>query len=65
MTYTNGEIVNIYIVCEISKNHNVSSYPKLVANGESFVIGNLILRIYVTIIYGQRITQFIYVSLLC
>ena len=29
MTYTNGEIGNIYIVCEISKNHNVTSYPTL------------------------------------
>ena len=33
--------------------------------GESFVIGNLVLRIYFTIIYGERITQFIYVTLLC
>ena len=29
VTYTHGEIVNIYVVCEISKNFNISSYPTL------------------------------------
>ena len=28
-TYNHGTIVNIYIVCEISKNYNISSYPTL------------------------------------
>ena len=30
-----------------------------------FVIGNLVLQIYFTIIDGQQITQFIYIVLLC
>ena len=29
ITYTHGKIVNIYIVYEISKNFNISSYPTL------------------------------------
>ena len=29
ITYTPGKIVNIYIVYEISKNFNFSSYPTL------------------------------------
>ena len=29
VTYNHGEIVNIYIVYEISKNYNISSYPTL------------------------------------
>ena len=29
VTYNHGTIVNIYIVCEISKNYNTSSYPTL------------------------------------
>ena len=29
LTYTHGKIVNIYIVYEISKNFNISSYPTL------------------------------------
>ena len=33
--------------------------------GESFVIGNLVSRIYFAISYGQRISQFIYVTLIC
>ena len=28
-TYYHGKIVNIYIVYEISKNYNISSYPSL------------------------------------
>ena len=28
-TYNHGTIVNIYIVYEISKNYNISSYPAL------------------------------------
>ena len=28
VTYNHGKIVNIYIVYEISKNYNISSYPK-------------------------------------
>ena len=29
VTYNHGTIVNIYIVYEISKNYNISSYPTL------------------------------------
>ena len=29
VTYNHGTIVNIYIVYEISKNHNISNYPTL------------------------------------
>ena len=29
VTYNHGKIVNIYIVYEITKNYNISSYPKL------------------------------------
>ena len=29
VTYSHGKIVNIYIVYEISKNYNISSYPTL------------------------------------
>ena len=29
ITYTHGKIVNIYIIYEISKNYNISSYPAL------------------------------------
>ena len=29
ITYTHGRIVNIYIIYEISKNYNISSYPTL------------------------------------
>ena len=29
VTYNHGKIVNIYIVYEISKNYNISSYPTL------------------------------------
>ena len=29
ITYTHGRIVNIYIIYEISKNYNISSYPAL------------------------------------
>ena len=29
VTHNHGAIVNIYIVYEISKNYNISSYPKL------------------------------------
>ena len=29
VTYSHGTIVNIYIVYEISKNYNISSYPTL------------------------------------
>ena len=29
VTYSHGAIVNIYIAFEISKNYNISSYPKL------------------------------------
>ena len=29
VTYDHGKIVNIYIVCEISQNYSISSYPTI------------------------------------
>ena len=32
-------------------------------NGQSFFIWNLVLKLYFTMVYGQRITHFVYVAL--
>ena len=37
VTYNHGEIVNIYIVYEISKNDSISTYPTL----ESYLFGTV------------------------
>ena len=38
ITYDHGKIVNIYIVYEISKNYNISDYPRL----EKFLLEHLV-----------------------
>ena len=54
-TYTHGTIVNIYIVYEISKNYNISSYPTL----ENCLFGGLSLTKHADIVHckysGYRI----------
>ena len=45
VTYSHGTIVNIYIVYEISKNYNISSYPTL----ENFLLGAVSLTKHIDI----------------
>ena len=48
-TYNHGTIVNIYIVYEISKNYNISSYPRL----ENCLFGAVSLTKHVDIDQGK------------